>query len=167
MRVLPDLISPGLIEKVHINQFFKPYPEVKPVLAKLVSRGWRIGVLSNFELASIEPSLKAVGLLSYIDVAFSSTLIGARKPEAKAYLSITKALGVEPVDCLYFDDQMTLVEGARKLGMNAYLVDRKSAYHQLNNHTISDLTAVIDIIDDSLHSSAASGNETQHGECFC
>jgi putative hydrolase of the HAD superfamily len=134
------------LRNMDIYQFLKPYPEAQPVLAALTSRGWRVGVLSNFVLASIEPSLKAVGLLPYTHTALSCATLGVWKPEPEAYLSMTRALSVEPANCFYFDDDPPLVEGARNLGMKAYLVDRTCSAHQLGNYVIRDLTAVIDII---------------------
>jgi putative hydrolase of the HAD superfamily len=106
------------------TRFISAYAEVPGVLAALRTRGIRIGLLSNFSLASLEPSLKAAGLDLWIDAAIAAHVMGTAKPEPDAYRAILAALNVEPQEVLFFDDEIACVEGARKLGIRSFLVDR-------------------------------------------
>ena len=104
--------------------------------------GCRVGVLSNFSLATLDASLAAVGISDLIDVACAATVIGYSKPDPRAYHVVLKELGVGPEQCLYFDDEITGVDGARNVGMDALWVNRDAATHDLARAEVCDLTAI-------------------------
>lgn len=122
------------------------YPEVCAVLREARQQGLRIGVLSNFSLATLEASLAAVNLADFVDVACAATVIGARKPSPEAYLTVCRLLGVLPEECLLFDDKAACVEGGRAVGMHAYLVDRQRPEHALAEGVVRDLTAITQLL---------------------
>jgi len=124
----------------------RAFSDARPALQEARARGLKIGVLSNFPLASLDASLRSVGLSSLIDVACSASVIGASKPAAPSYLAVTRALGVHPAECLFFDDEADCVEGACKLGLAGYLVDRTRAHDVLAERVVSSLDAVREII---------------------
>jgi len=135
------------LHKVDSLSFLQPFPEVRPVLEGIRRRGLRIGVLSNFSLANLDASLEAAGLLDLIDVACAATVIGFAKPEPRAYLTATKALGVKPENCLFFDDETDCVQGGRDVGMQSYLVDRHRPDHAIAEGIVRDLSAIPTILD--------------------
>lgn len=124
------------------TSIIKVFPDAAEALRQARARGLGIGVLSNFRLASITRSLEAAGLMGYVDAALSPAVIGVRKPAPEAYLAICRALGVEPAECLFFDNLPMCVAGARAVGMRAYLVDRSRAEHALDEGVVRDLSAV-------------------------
>lgn len=105
----------------------RPFADARPALLAARARGLRVGVLSNFPLATIEASLGAAGLADLVDVALAAPVIGAAKPAAAAYLCALDALGVAPGECVFVDDEPECVEGARAVGIRAYLLDRSTA----------------------------------------
>ncbi|HNT75162.1 MAG TPA: HAD-IA family hydrolase [Anaerolineae bacterium] len=120
----------------------RPFPEVPQVLQTLKRRGLRVGVLSNFELASIEASLQGAGLAAWVDVALAAPVIGVAKPDPEAYLAVARALDAPPEACLYFDDEPSWAAGARAVGMTAYTVDRSLADHDLARGIVRDLSVL-------------------------
>jgi putative hydrolase of the HAD superfamily len=124
------------------TRFVVPYPEVRPVLAQLRAQKVKLGVLSNFSLASLEQSLVTAGLADYFDIACSAAVTGAAKPDAQAYQIALDALQVEPGQCLFFDDEEECVEGAHSLGLLAFRVDRQAPTHDLGRRVIANLQAV-------------------------
>jgi len=104
-------------------------------------------VLSNFPLASLDASLRAAGLDDLIHVACSASVVGAPKPAAQAYLAVTQALGVEPSECLFLDDEAACVDGARRVGMQAFRVDRSRAQHGLGEGSVCSLAALPTLLD--------------------
>ena len=122
------------------------YAEVWAMLHETRQRGLRIGVLSNFSLASLEASLAVVNLADFVDVACAATVIGASKPAPEAYLTVCRLLGVLPAECLFFDDEVACVEGGRAVGMHAYLVDRQRQDHALAEGIVRDLTAITQLL---------------------
>jgi putative hydrolase of the HAD superfamily len=129
---------------VNYSDFMHLFPEVHAVLRELKQRGVAIGVLSNFSLASLETSLEAVGIHQWIDVACAATVIGYAKPHPEAYLHVARRLGMKPEQCIFLDDEMPCVAGAQKVGMTAYLVDRKRSQDDRANSILHSLNAVID-----------------------
>ena len=55
----------------------------------------------------------------------TAAVIGFSKPRPEAYLAMARALGVAPEACLFVDDRPECVEGARQVGMRAWLLDRR------------------------------------------
>jgi putative hydrolase of the HAD superfamily len=103
----------------------QPYPDARRALDTAKKRGLRVGVLSNFPLASLAASLRKAGFEGLFDAAASAPVIGAAKPDRRAYEHMLDALGVLPHECLLIDDEAPCVEGARAIGVRAYLLDRK------------------------------------------
>ena len=143
---LPQTIRRQL-HRIDYKLFLQPYADARTALLQAHSRRLRVGVLSNFTLASLDTSLSAVGFGGLVDVAYAAPVIGAYKPEAAAYEAISQALRVYPEQCLYFDDEPAYVDGARDFGMQAFLVDRQRIEHSLAEGVVCDLSALPHILD--------------------
>jgi putative hydrolase of the HAD superfamily len=142
-------LSAGVRERLRAFDYtvtMRAFPEARAALQDARARGLKIGVLSNFPLASLDASLRSVGLATLIDVACSASMIGASKPAAPSYLAVTRELGVHPEECLFFDDEAACVAGACKLGLSGYLVDRGRERHALAERVVRGLDAVREII---------------------
>ena len=131
-----------VLGRLDYTRFIVPYPEVRSVLNELNTSSLRLGVLSNFSLASLEQSLVTTGLANFFYIICAAPVIGAAKPSPRAYEIALAGLRVEPEQCLFFDDETECVEGARKLGLRAYLVDRQAPMHDLARLVVADLRAV-------------------------
>lgn len=134
------------LHQFNYTKFMKPFPEARQAMLVAKEYGLKIGVLSNFKLASLPASLTAVGLAEFVDEACAAPVIGVSKPDPQAYLTIAKRLNVSPESCLFFDDIPELVNGAKAVGMHAYLVDRMLDKHDIQAHTVHDLSAVASIL---------------------
>lgn len=134
------------LNSLDYTRFVHPYLDVKAALEAIKQRGLRIGVLSNFSLATLEASLESAGLADLVDVACAATVIGYAKPDPNAYLTVTKALAIEPKDCLFFDDEIECIEGGQAVGLRSYLVDRSRSEHALAENIVCDLSIVPSLI---------------------
>lgn len=121
---------------------FSVFPDALAALQLARAANLRVGVLSNFSLASLEQSLRTTGLAPWIDVACAATVIGAAKPAREAYAITAARLGVALEHCLFFDDEPPCVAGAAASGMVAYQVDRQLAAHDLAAGKVADLSAL-------------------------
>ncbi|MFO7633358.1 MAG: HAD-IA family hydrolase [Caldilinea sp.] len=124
------------------TRFICAFPDARRALSHARQAGYRIGVLSNFSLASLDVSLAAAGLADLVDAACAATVIGAAKPARAAYVAAATALDVEPHECLFFDDEPVCVEGARAIGMHSYLVERRPQDSSPSSSTVAGLDAV-------------------------
>lgn len=52
---------------------------------------------------------------------FLSTHVGLTKPDVRIYKYAARKLGVKPGECIFIDDKITNVKGARKAGMKSIL----------------------------------------------
>ena len=133
----------AVLAQLDYTRFIVPYPEVCDVLGRLHAAGIRLGVLSNFSLASIEQSLISTGLAHFFTVICASTVIGVAKPLPRAYEIAVQGLQVDPRRCLYFDDEPECVAGARQLGLRAYLVDRQAHVDDFAGAVLGSLRPVL------------------------
>ena len=102
------------------------YPEAASVLRALKSRGYHVGVVSNFD-SRLEGILKALGLDHWADVTVYSSRAGAAKPNPTIFRHALELLNARPHESLHVgDNQDADYEGARAAGMHAALVNRKS-----------------------------------------
>ena len=67
------------------------------------------------------------GFADVFDVALSSHLLGAVKPDHEIFAAALTRLAVAPAETLFFDDSPACVEAAQGLGMHAYLADGPQA----------------------------------------
>src|SRR3974390_1079701 len=101
----------------------RPNPEVLALAREIKAAGRKIAILSNmtFELLAI---LRAkFDWLGEFDVRVWSCEHGCAKPDDSIYLGCLDALGSDPGRSLFFDDRVRNGEGARRLGIDAYVFE--------------------------------------------
>jgi putative hydrolase of the HAD superfamily len=108
------------------HENFTLYDDVLPVLEELRRRGLKLGLVSNGERDLDEFVLHHA---LDVEVAIGSRAFGRTKPHPSIFAAALERLGVEPGDAAmvgdsYADD----IEGARALGMRAFLLDRDGRY---------------------------------------
>ncbi len=95
------------------------YPGATDLLARLRSRH-RTACLSN---SNVLHWRRFDGFAGHFDVALSSHLLGAIKPDAECFEKALRVLGVTAADVVFFDDSPLNVEAAGALGLSARQVD--------------------------------------------
>lgn len=101
------------------------YDDVVTVLRDLRARGLKIGVVSNWDtrLKSISDGL---GLTPLVDFIVISAEVGVRKPDPGIFKLALDRAGVRPEEALHVGDLLEEdVQGARRAGLRAVLIDRK------------------------------------------
>jgi putative hydrolase of the HAD superfamily len=100
------------------------YPEAAEVLAALRDFPVELAVLSNWD-ARLHPVLDGHGLGEFLPRRFISTELGWEKPDPAIYRHVADVLGLPAHSLLSVgDDPRNDVEGPRKAGWKAMLVDR-------------------------------------------
>ena len=90
------------------------------LLRELREKGQPVYLLSNladFNAEAIEEKFPEV--LAAVSGRFYSFELGCVKPEPDIYLAACGRIGVAPGECLFLDDTIECVEGARRVGMRA------------------------------------------------
>lgn len=151
------------LKKFDYATMMRPYPEAANVLETIRDAGFRIGVLSNFSLASLDHSLVMVGLRKYVDRTFAATVIGYSKPDRRAYLTAARCLVTSPNECLMIDDERPNCAGALEAGMKTLFVDRRRQTDDFSAGVIHSLSGLADLLrqSDSVNLQSAEHSEAQ------
>ena len=119
-------VAEAITERWLHSENFELYEDALPVLDHLRRRGVAIGLVSNtsrdldafvghFELA--------------VDAWISSRVHGKVKPSPTIFRAALELLGVEPqAAAMVGDSPLDDIDGARALGMRAYLIDREGRF---------------------------------------
>ena len=100
------------IEKMNASEIL---PDVPKVLDFLKDRGLPIALGSASKNA--KPILEKVGLLSYFDVIVDGNNVTKAKPDPEVFLIASSSLGVEPTNCVVFEDAVAGIQAANAAGM--------------------------------------------------
>jgi len=132
---VPETEIGAMLEHWPYQSYMKPVPSARTVLGELRSRGVTVGVLSN-TLPSIGATLEAMNLADVVDVAIASCTLGVHKPEPDAFLQAAELMKLPVGEILFIDDKRENVEAARRVGMQAEVIDLKGeqpgAIHSLD-----------------------------------
>jgi HAD superfamily hydrolase (TIGR01509 family) len=84
----------------------------------------KIGVVSGGSRSTVSKTLEVIGLTSYLDTLVCAGETEKGKPFPDPFLKAAKELGVEPQDCIVFEDGAPGVEAAERAGMKWIRVDQ-------------------------------------------
>jgi putative hydrolase of the HAD superfamily len=117
---ISDAEALELIEHDNL-QWTNENPEMLALARDLQRAGYRTAILSNMEHRMLAAMRKKLKWLDEFDVQIYSCEIGAVKPEAKIFRLCCERLGCLPEEALFLDDKKVNTEGAKKIGMQAYV----------------------------------------------
>ncbi len=111
------------------------YPDTRPTLAELRSRGYRLGLLSNcFGDEALWPA--EFELDDCFDAMTLSCKVGMVKPDAEIYRLAAGQLDVAPAECVFVDDIPLYVEGAMAVGMTGVRINRFDSEEPYAEHKL-------------------------------
>jgi putative hydrolase of the HAD superfamily len=117
----PDVLVDVLLDALR----FHAYPEVPSTLRELRGRGYRLVVLSNWDV-SLHERLDELGLAPLLDGAVASAELGAAKPDPAAFAHALALAGAEPERSWHAGDSVEAdVEGALSAGLTPVYVARR------------------------------------------
>ena len=101
------------------------YAEAHETLETLKSRGYELGVISNFDTRFFS-IFRALGLARWFDSVTVSCTAGAVKPSPKIFHHALEQHVVDPAEALHVGDrQLEDYEGATGAGLSGILLDRE------------------------------------------
>lgn len=103
---------------------FRVYDDVAPTLDVLRARGYRLAIVSNWDL-SLHRVLAMFDLTPYFEAVTASLEEGVEKPDRQIFDLTLKRLGAHPQETLHVgDNPIDDLQGARQAGLRALLIDR-------------------------------------------
>ncbi len=120
-------------------EHFELYEDALPVLERLRGHGLKLGLVSN-------TGRDLVAFVAHhsldVDAAISSGAHGKTKPHESIFRVVLDRLEVEPEDAAMVGDSLAEdVDGARALGMRAFLLDRRDQFPEVEDR-LPDLFAL-------------------------
>ena len=91
-------------------------------LIKKLGQNYKLGVISN-TIEDHEDVFKGFGILEFFDTVILSNEVDLVKPQPEIYELALGRLGVEAEECIFIDDMLSNVHGAKKVGMEAILFE--------------------------------------------
>ena len=98
----------------------KPY--AKEYLLALKERGAKMAVATSLPAGLYEPALRAHGIYDLFDALCDAEQAGYGKTRPDMFMLAAKKLGVQPSDCVVFEDIYAAVLSAKSIGMTVYAV---------------------------------------------
>jgi putative hydrolase of the HAD superfamily len=125
------------------------FADTVPCLSDLKARGFRLGVISNFE-GWLTDVLRNLGLHDFFDVLAISGPLGVEKPDPKIFEWAVAEAGVEPWVCVHVGDQPYFdADAAAACGLRPVLLDRYGRWADIDGTypvipTLDELSNVVD-----------------------
>ncbi|MDK2743840.1 MAG: HAD-IA family hydrolase [Nitrospira sp.] len=122
------------------------FPETPSALAKLKALDLEIGIISNFD-SRLFAVMRGLGIAEAFDTVTISSLTHAAKPAPRIFHVALEKHAVDPEEALHVGDSLKDdVEGARKAGLHAVLLDRERRQEQSGVQTIASLDELFPLL---------------------
>jgi HAD superfamily hydrolase (TIGR01549 family) len=130
------------------------FPDVIPALDVLRDSGFRMGVISNFVWGGTE-LIHDLELARHFDALTISARVGFQKPHQGIFQHALDALNAVPERSLHVGDSYRAdIFGARRMGMDAVLIDRqgndaarvREEHGDPSLHVVHDLFGLLDLL---------------------
>jgi putative hydrolase of the HAD superfamily len=136
--------------EVFRHDAWKLFPETHGVLTSLEKRGFKLGLISNFD-TRVYDVCQALGIYKYFKSFVISSEAGFAKPSPKIFEIALNEQGVLAEESIHIGDSIEHdILGAKTLGINAVLLDREGKHkHRDGISKIKDLRGVFQILGES------------------
>jgi HAD superfamily hydrolase (TIGR01509 family) len=123
-------------------------PDALDVIRDLRARGFRIGLVSNWD-GTLADTCVELGLSQYVDYVGDSTRFGEPKPSVAFFQHVLNQLDVKPDDAFHVGDHYDAdVEGARATGITPILLDPFECEDRICDLRVRQLREVLGVVDE-------------------
>lgn len=120
---LPAPLSWEEFTKVWSTVLREGVSEAEEILSS-VKKSFSIFALTNANALHYDEVMTRYPFMGHFRKVFSSHLLGCRKPELEIYRAVEKEIGFSSSEIFFVDDRPENVEGAKKAGWEAELIQR-------------------------------------------
>lgn len=131
-RALPDLLANAWASHRELNLYSLVPDDLPPALAELRKAGAKVIVVSNSE-AALESLFDRLGITQHFDFIADSGKLGVEKPDPRIFQLALERCGGSAARAVHVGDTVaTDVDGARRAGLHALLIDPHGHYRDLH-----------------------------------
>jgi len=125
------------------------FPDTLPTITTLQEQGLELGIISNFD-SRLFTVLRGLGIADKFATVTISSLAHAAKPSPKIFHLALEKHAVDPEEAMYVGDSLRDdVEGAKKAGLRAILLDREGTHAGTGVQTIRTLKELLPLVEGS------------------
>ena len=141
-----DVLTQAVYDDYLLPRNWSLFPDVEACLKGLKRRGFRLGVVSNWD-ATLERLIRSMGLLPYFDEVIASAAVGCRKPHKAIFDIALERMGVTASQAVHVGDLPEADgEGARSAGIRPVLIDRKDIHGESPFERVTLLTDLVSLL---------------------
>lgn len=109
------------------HRSWRVFPETASTLTRLKALDLELGIISNFD-SRLFAVMRGLGIADAFDTVTISSLAHAAKPAPQIFQAALEKHAVDPEEAMHIGDSLREdVEGARKAGLHAVLLDREGS----------------------------------------
>ncbi|MAG47641.1 hypothetical protein CL617_03470 [archaeon] len=137
---------------IEINSEFKKahwvlFPEVISVLEKLKEKGFRLGILSNWE-SVLHELCKNLDITHYFDFIVASADVGLEKPDPEFFRTVLSKNDMDAEKTVYVgNDYEQDIISSGNLGIKPILFDKDDIYAEKDCDKIRDLNDIFSLLE--------------------
>ncbi|NOU16604.1 MAG: HAD family phosphatase [Bacteroidales bacterium] len=95
----------------------KPISGLKAFIAKLREQGIKTAVATSAPASNLNFVLDELGIRDMFDTVVDSSMVKECKPDPEIYLKASELIGIDPKDCIVFEDSISGIQSAHNAGM--------------------------------------------------
>jgi sugar-phosphatase len=121
-----------------------PVPGAADLVRRVAGHGSPVGLVTSANLAWAQERLAQVGVIDLVQTIVSAEDVAVGKPDPAGFLEGAARLGVEPGDCVAFEDSLAGIAAAQAAGMTCVGVATTHRPDELSHAdlVISDLSGI-------------------------
>jgi HAD superfamily hydrolase (TIGR01509 family) len=116
-----------------------PLPGLEDLIVAAQGAGIPMAVASSAMLMNVDFVVDALGFREYFKYIVSGDDVSLPKPDPEIYLKAAQNLGLEPQDCVAFEDSFVGIESAKGAGMKCVAIASSFPIKELTAQTHADL----------------------------
>ena len=141
-----DELTRAVYDEYLLAECWSFFGDVEACLKGLKRRGFRLGVISNWD-ATLEGLIRKKGMLPYFDEVIASAAVGCRKPHAAIFEIALERMGVQASQAVHVGDLPEADgEGAAKAGLRPVIIDRAGVHEDAPFERVSVLTDLVSLL---------------------
>lgn len=103
-------------------QELTPVAAIETLVKQYHAAGEKISVATGSDISIVDPELEHVGLRSYFEIIVTPADVARGKPAPDMFLLAARKMGVDPENCLVFEDGKAGIQAADAAGMDSVFV---------------------------------------------
>lgn len=120
----------------HVDKSIGVMSHVDKWLQNLKERGYSLYIISNYGENTFEKTVNKMSFLSYMTGTIFSYKYKIIKPDVKIYQLLLEKYDLNASECVFIDDRMVNVDGAKAVGMQGILFENFEQANQELEHLL-------------------------------